>query len=799
MLIGLGKMVKKVVSNLNLLASRIIGFTTIPSSGGSGYYTTTVGTNKDVMLMHSAWTGWVSYSYDDGLTWDLAFQLPNTNGGTPSIAVIGNTVVFRPNSYYTSEASVYVSKDGKTYETVIVGDQGTLENKIIVVGDYFVIHDGDYVTYWSKDGLVWDGGPGRSTDVYSYTNYNGQKYYWRSSTLQSRIFYTVDPSQPYGGWIAVGGYGPEGSLPNGMNPGNKTIYVQEGLYYTFDDETNTIMYNNMSGPTSPWNVISTFKEADNSTDASIVQATTDQNSAVRFTPLQIEGQTQSFGAVVAWLASRGENDTVIKFAYSTNIYNWIVSDKEIPTSISQFNVTAGDYGKFIISYAHNNTNKIASFGIFGNRGDATGSTMLITGFDEGVSDGEQPLGIMGNADGSYFPRVSWVNNEWVILAPYGRVWHASTPEGGQGWGGGGNIPMSNFSYTLDSNSYWQPVKYINGKYVTAYYGHYLFGHGALAFTSPAIESDSWSVFEFPLGNFTHGPMVQNINTLVEIQTSIGDQNNGTAEILAPVNVYTVPAGKITTLDQISLINETSSPLTYDLGILQPGKLLTEPNSIKWDEPLSGNATSNLTRSDVLIAGETITILPSTVDALTARVFGTEANSFMDINLAEYVGTTQEYNYGFVDFNLSLMSLDGIVYLRLSDLGQGFANLFPEEWGTQKNYNPQYPDNQGTDPTYLNKAVVLKGFDFLHPSLENAVGTLAGYSLSRELSQPQYNQANIWIELPFLNTLNLGAPGYTLTFNGMEQNYYKAFKNTINFPEWESPYTQIASGLISIAN
>ena len=42
MLIGLGKMIKRVTSNLNLLASRVLGFT-YRGGGGSSYYTTTEG------------------------------------------------------------------------------------------------------------------------------------------------------------------------------------------------------------------------------------------------------------------------------------------------------------------------------------------------------------------------------------------------------------------------------------------------------------------------------------------------------------------------------------------------------------------------------------------------------------------------------------------------------------------------------------------------------------------------------------------------------------------------------------
>jgi hypothetical protein len=706
MLIGLGKMVKKITSNFTLLASRILGFTTI-AGGGSGYYTTTVGTNKDVMVMYSAWTGWVSYSFDDGATWNMSFQLEGTSGDLSQFAVNDKGIlVIRPSQ--TGDQRVYVSTDGLTYETIMVGQSTTLIGKITLVGDAFVVSDTTGVFWWSIDGINWNSAEGYQDDVLSSTNYNGERLYWITNPSSTAVRVSNN---------VMNGF--KNTIPLPFNGGNP-VYAQEGLYYTASSNRKRIFRTSFGesyatlGSGSDWTGVEFIDTLGNPTES---LPTNNSIVETHFISIKTEEQTQSFSAAIVYT---DETDNQTYIAYSTNIYNWKIVSTGI-TSLDAVEVFVGDYGKFLISYRVTNGRRLDAFGIQGQRGAVTANTTIAQATPDVLDE-------WSIVDGSQRAQVSWVNNEWVMIGNTpGRLLRSSTPEGGQGFHDSVYMP----STTLAGGGNFSPMKYINGNYVTAFYGQYLFSHGAKVFSSPSY-SGPWRLAVLPLGNYTNGPTAQKIDTLVEIQTAIGDQNNDTAEILAPINVYTVPAGKVTTLEQISLINGTATPLTYDLGILQPWETLTQPNSIKWDEPLSGSATSNLARTDVLIAGETVTILPSTVDALTARVYGTEANSLFDINLTAYIAdpTVPDKNFNFSGLQASCIAIDGKVIFVLGDFGTAFYDLMA-----------QFPEGFN-NTSFSGKTVILKGFEDVNPQLENYQATL----LKTTRLSGIYGQSYLYVDL-----------------------------------------------------
>jgi hypothetical protein len=109
--------------------------------------------------------------------------------------------------------------------------------------------------------------------------------------------------------------------------------------------------------------------------------------------------------------------------------------------------------------------------------------------------------------------------------------------------------------------------------------------------------------------------------------NIGDQGSGgLVETLAPVTVYTVPAGKSAVIDSVTVKNSSNNTITYDLAVLSSGENLTDSNSLINDEPVIAGATETvLTISSPQTQGKRIVVLPSAVDVVEVKVYGTESD------------------------------------------------------------------------------------------------------------------------------------------------------------------------------
>jgi hypothetical protein len=122
------------------------------------------------------------------------------------------------------------------------------------------------------------------------------------------------------------------------------------------------------------------------------------------------------------------------------------------------------------------------------------------------------------------------------------------------------------------------------------------------------------------------PEFGTISTLVETQISIGGQGSGGAEILAPVDVYTVPELKATNIDQVTIKNNSANTITFDLAVLDSGIELTDLNSLINDQAIPAGARVTITSiSNTLTAGQRIIVFPSAVDVVEVKVYGTEFN------------------------------------------------------------------------------------------------------------------------------------------------------------------------------
>jgi hypothetical protein len=116
------------------------------------------------------------------------------------------------------------------------------------------------------------------------------------------------------------------------------------------------------------------------------------------------------------------------------------------------------------------------------------------------------------------------------------------------------------------------------------------------------------------------------STLVEIQVSIGNQGEEGAEILAPVDVYTVPAGMTAAISQVTIKNNSADTITYDLWILESGVVPSDLNYTQGDQPIAAGATTtvNVNGAYYQPAGTRIVVLPSAVDVVEVKVYGTES-------------------------------------------------------------------------------------------------------------------------------------------------------------------------------
>ena len=142
-------------------------------------------------------------------------------------------------------------------------------------------------------------------------------------------------------------------------------------------------------------------------------------------------------------------------------------------------------------------------------------------------------------------------------------------------------------------------------------------------TSPYLE-----YIEYPTTSFNFVIPGQ-VGSLVETQVSIGDQGSGTAEVLTPVKVYAAPptSEAIPLIEYVTVKNTSIYPVLFDLAIINsgmPGREQMNSSTLAInDQPVASNQTITvLSDFGRLYEGETITILPSSIDALEVKVYGT---------------------------------------------------------------------------------------------------------------------------------------------------------------------------------
>jgi len=194
---------------------------------------------------------------------------------------------------------------------------------------------------------------------------------------------------------------------------------------------------------------------------------------------------------------------------------------------------------------------------------------------------------------------------------------------GQNWTKTATIAYNNQFGQLSIDGYFEYIDSLNTIIVTRS------GNGNNICASSSDSGQTWTVGNVN-SNFSFYSAPQDfrvvpIKTLVETQISIGDQGSDGAEILAPIDVYTVPPTKTTNIDQITIKNNSANTITYDLAVLDAGIQLTDQNSIINDQVILAGETATITSiTTPMTLGQRIVVFPSAVDVVEVKVYGTES-------------------------------------------------------------------------------------------------------------------------------------------------------------------------------
>ena len=277
-----------------------------------------------------------------------------------------------------------------------------------------------------------------------------------------------------------------------------------------------------------------------------------------------------------------------KAMYSTDGITW--TETTLPASKLWTSVTYGN-GRFVassndlIAYSTNGISwtTATTSGVGGNTGIAYGSGKFIA-----VNVGYSPE-----------QNANFVN---VYQSTDGDIWTS----------------VSVAPYTFISS-----ISYVNDRFI-ANIGQYM-GQMTQLYSTDGITWTNFSLSPSSSTSWLEGVYGQGtISTQTEVQVSIGDQGSGGAEILAPVDIYTVPALKTTSIDEVRVKNTSGNSITYDLGVLNSGVQLSDQNALINDQTISAGATATVTSiSSPLTAGQRIVVFPSAVDVVEVKVYGTE--------------------------------------------------------------------------------------------------------------------------------------------------------------------------------
>lgn len=585
-LIGIGNQTKSTA--FTLLAHETIGYTLVPISGYS-YYTSTTGSSGEALVMLGYYNTLV-YTLDGGRNWIEAH--PGITGGTPPLYANNIWVSSRNND-------IYVSTDGINYKSKLT--LPSYVQQVVKFNNKFYIYCANNIIYKTADGI----------NIINSYQFNGT---YGTMFVAENAFYV---SSSGGEWLM-------------MN--NDGAWKQDTLR-SLDSNLPTSGYNNVQLMNLVGNKL--FMQYAGYGDYRVFVVDRD-NWGAYYEDIYHEGIYE----VVIPTGSQ-----YIRFSYINNYYFGISSNGDFISSTDLVNWNQIS----LRSYAGNlvDIQAISAFNV--NTSELNIFTKII-GKDNKIAT----IDNRGNVYTSPDNGVTWaiyVNNGeayagyWLGLVDFGPVYGTYFL-----WlDYANNLKYFADTSVLSSGDFHIPMNFIGGmqNFIRSGGGYYtsqtraIVKGNKLILTNPdgGIAFTDWftdGLNGFMLGNsgnrlnsfqYYSEPTLGNITTLKEVQIAIGGQGiDGTAETLVPVAVYTVTTGKTAKITEIKVNNLHASPITYDLGKLSKGQTLTQAHSIKWDTALAGNASDTITQVINMVAGDTITILPSSVNTVSVAIYGTESNA-----------------------------------------------------------------------------------------------------------------------------------------------------------------------------
>jgi hypothetical protein len=527
---GLATLVAGVVNSLNLLVTRIIGYTNT-GGGGSSYYTTLVENSVNGFVAQSE-SGSLAFS-TNGTDWIYNSEHPLYPGWTNNIIAANGKI------YCFAGTRFVYSSDGISWTRGVEVDQQ--ENVTILshmqppvyINNMFLSLNGNVVAY-STDGLNW-------ADKYMVEGYTD--YMNISSTRQilfgNNTYFTMNEST---GQSLVSSNGIDWSLGFNFNPSQYGDFKLD----------NTIF------------------------------------EGGRFVTVSRYGQTLSSTDGITWTVGSG-----ISLAQSEPVY--IVGYEDgIYFAVGYAGTTAwsSNGSSWNVDYSNNNDNNA--------------NINYLTEFF--------------SSDGKVIAYPEWVDSDSQYLHSVDKVnWTVQT------------FPAFSINTRIRFSEFLDKTIMVSNGQTEAEYGltktstDLINWVDGFTFYNPVPAVRYQGAEPQLLNRDWFAPQAVSSSIRIETQVSIGDQGTEGAEIIAPVDVYTVPANTTTDIDEVRVKNTSANTITYDLGVLDTGVTLTDQNALINDQAISAGATATITNiSNPLTAGKRIVLFPSAVDVVEVKVYGTES-------------------------------------------------------------------------------------------------------------------------------------------------------------------------------
>jgi hypothetical protein len=645
-LIGIGNQTKSTGTVFTLLADKIIGYTLVPISGGSSYYTIIEGSKKAKMFLAGNYKNTIVIDED------------------------GNYQVgrFKESNYIQNENYHGVVKLNDKWLTY--GDSGSIQSSSDFINWTIEYDAPDYTNHTTTTPIVAKVG---DSSIQAYRANNNNKM--------------IEVSTDGINWTtALNGY------PSGLNFLDGLLAIDDGtvpgkgvVAGVYDDKfvavtpTGQTYHHQVSG--SPLFDVLRNKNG------------TPNTSGLVRTP---------YGQLLAF-----SNDG--KLYYNSNIVNGIFYSR--PESGHTFTLGDAEYPLSIFMdgvRVYIATNKKIYTGIISSNGILMDLTCIVNIAD---SNGVQ-IHNVGLVNGNVWFNWRDAYTEYLHYIPTSMVNTSTT--------------ISSFYMSRSWNTYATVLSldYANGKYFFA------IGYSNVTYF---VSTDlvSWQVNDVPIFDSWVFVDTATINTLKEVQISIGNQgSNGTAEQLIPINIYTVPSNKHTSVNKITLKNNSSSPITFDMAVTGGGNTMYTASHIYWDQAIAAHASfeADVNLPHSMQTGESVTVLPSSVNALEVKVYGDETNVKFGIDLANLpAGVTANYATGSIRPNGDPVTHQTLT-IALS--GQNLRTLYPQ-FGN-------YIDSVSTPFNFT-----AKGFDYVNNQISYSFNSTTVYAGHFD----DYNQLVFVLDVP----------------------------------------------------